>query len=872
MPISENIQSAGLWARVKPLLPFFFTAALFALGAWALYQLLRPVNFLEVAAQVRATPWHIIALALLCTVGGYMALVGYDWSALRYLGKKLPLPVIFTGGFLGYALGNTIGAGPITGGAVRYRIYSALGLSAYDIAGIAVFGSLAFGFGATLMGFGALAYRPHALDPLTAINATTIRWVSLAIVALCIGFLAFLATRKSEITLRGLSLRTPSLGTMLGQIVFTATDILLAGTVLFLLLPANDLSFTTFLSVFTAAVFAGVLSHVPGGVGVFEAVIIAALPASVPVEQAAAGLLLYRLIYYLVPFTLAMVLLAVTEARMASGRTTGPVMRSLAPVFKSVSAITPLAISTMVFGSGAFMLVATLVPPASDLAQEYEVLLPLAFVEGGALLSSIIGATLVVIAHGLQRRVEGAWWLAMGALGGGVAASLANGLDYDRALVLGLALLVLLPTKREFYRSTRLTRNVLSIRWMLMMASLGVAVLAILFFAQKATPYANELWWQFAADQTAPRALRAALVGFIAFGLMTLVFALRPGAFSHDLATPEELERARTIIENQPDPEGNIALTGDKSLLFSETGSSFLMYRIQGRTWVALHEPFGDPEEFMQLVWEFHDAAYAANARPVFYSVSANSVPLWLDMGLSLVKMGEEAVIRLDAFSLDGSHRKRLRTVHNRALRDGLSFDMIPAPISPETMTTLRSISDEWLRSKPGGEKGFSVGSFDAERLARFPVAAVSYEGRIVAFASLWLTNAKEQAAIDLMRHVEGTPAGLMDFLFTELLLHFRAEGYREFSLGNAPLSGLEARRGAKLSSRLGAFVYRHGRQFYNFEGLRNFKDKFDPDWRPVYIALPPRANVLGVATDVVTLIGGGVRSTLGRKKTKVDA
>ncbi|HCQ59574.1 MAG TPA: hypothetical protein DIU10_17000 [Sulfitobacter sp.] len=65
-------------------------------------------------------------------------------------------------------------------------------------------------------------------------------------------------------------------------------------------------------------------------------------------------------------------------------------------------------------------------------------------------------------------------------------------------------------------------------------------------------------------------------------------------------------------------------------------------------------------------------------------------------------------------------------------------------------------------------------------------------------------------------------------------------EGYREFNLGNAPLSGLEARRGAKLSTRLGAFVYRHGRQFYNFEGLRNFKEKFDPDWRPVYIALPP--------------------------------
>ncbi len=129
-------------------------AALFALGIIALYHLLRPVDLKQVVAEVRNTQWHIIAMALLATFAGYAALIGYDWSALRYLGKKLPLPTIMTGGFLGYALGNTIGAGPVTGGAVRYRIYSALGLTGYDIATIAIFGSLAFGLGASVIGFG----------------------------------------------------------------------------------------------------------------------------------------------------------------------------------------------------------------------------------------------------------------------------------------------------------------------------------------------------------------------------------------------------------------------------------------------------------------------------------------------------------------------------------------------------------------------------------------------------------------------------------------------------------------------------------------------------------------------------------------------
>lgn len=140
---------------------------------------------------------------------------------------------------------------------MRFRINSSLGLSAYDIAGIAVFGSLAFGFGATLIGFGALAYHPHAFNSLTVLNATTIRWGSIAIVGLCIAGLAFLASRNSEITIRGHSLRTPSLGIMLGQLVFTGIDILLAGTTLYLLLPPSDLGFATFLAVCAAAIFAG---------------------------------------------------------------------------------------------------------------------------------------------------------------------------------------------------------------------------------------------------------------------------------------------------------------------------------------------------------------------------------------------------------------------------------------------------------------------------------------------------------------------------------------------------------------------------------------------------------------------------------------
>lgn len=859
----DTSSPASLWERIKPIAPYLLTAGLFALGAFALYHLLKPVNLKDVMDQVRSTPRHIIALALLAMFTGYAALIGYDWSALRYLGKKLPFPIIITGGFLGYALGNTIGAGPITGGAVRYRIYSSLGLTAYDIAAIAVFGSLAFGLGALIIGFGALVYHPFALQSLTTISPYILRWIGIFALIISLGFLAILALRKSEITLRGHRFQTPSLGLLSGQLVFTAIDILMAATVLYLLLPANDMGFATFLAVFAAAIFAGVASHVPGGVGVFETVIITALPASVSVEQAAAGLLLYRLIYYLVPFALALVILALTELRMASTKIQSPQMQALAPVFGAVSSIVPLAMSAMIFTSGVFMLLSAVIPASSEVAEEMELILPLGFVEGGALLSSAVGAALVIIAHGMLRRIVGAYWLAISALLAGIVASLLHGLDFERAIILFMMVLVLLPCKREFYRSARLTQNPLSIGWVLLLASIIIAGLGVYFFAYKATPYSHELWWQFAVDQSAPRATRAGLVGALLIGLFALVTALRPPRVVADLATPEELEQARVIIATQSNPDANFALTGDKSLLFSDSGRSFLMYRVQARSWIALGDPVGDPNEAAQLAWEFVDAANAANARPVFYEVGTDNLALWAEMGLAMHKMGEEAVVPLTDFSLEGSRRKKLRTAYNRAGRDGLSFEMLSVLIDDATMDVLRNISDQWLADKHSSEKQFSVGRFDPDYLRLFPIAVVWHEARIVAFANVLTTEMKETATIDLMRHVDDAPPGLMDYLFTELMLHLKAEGYAKFSLGMAPLAGLEARRGSRWTMKLGALVYRHGGHFYNFDGLRKFKDKFDPVWEPRFLVAPPRANILLIATDAAALIAGGMRKVV---------
>ncbi|HUS52591.1 MAG TPA: lysylphosphatidylglycerol synthase domain-containing protein, partial [Thermohalobaculum sp.] len=197
---------------------------------------------------------------------------------------------------------------------------------------------------------------------------------------------AYLAIRRSTIKIGRFRIDAPSLTVIARQMVFTALDLVFAASTLYILPPASDLGFTTFVAIFIVAMNAGMLSHVPGGIGVFESIVIAALPASIPLEPAAAALLLYRLIYYLLPFAAAVMLLALLELRMVGTRAKQRLVRAAAaaePIMRSVSAIVPVAMAAMVFVSGLWMLFSALIPNINRTAGELEHLLPLAFVEGG---------------------------------------------------------------------------------------------------------------------------------------------------------------------------------------------------------------------------------------------------------------------------------------------------------------------------------------------------------------------------------------------------------------------------------------------------------------------------------------------------------
>ncbi|MFV0383365.1 bifunctional lysylphosphatidylglycerol flippase/synthetase MprF [Paracoccus sp. (in: a-proteobacteria)] len=852
----------GLTARhLRGLLPYMLALLLFGLGISALFRLLSPVDIHAVVAQIHTTPWRLIGIALLSTFAGYLCLAGYDWSALRHIGKPLPGPVTLTGGFLAYAFGNTVGLSAVSGGAVRWRVYSGLGLDGYDIAAVSSFTAISFGTAATLVGLVALAVHPAALASVLPLAPPGVRLLSiLAILVITLPLIMASVTQR-KLRLGRFTVNAPTPGILLVQLLISLGDIGFSALTLYVLLPVGEPGFLAFLAIFAAATMAGIVSHVPGGIGVFETILIAALPAGAGVDKIAAALLLYRLIYYLVPFALALVLLSLFEAwRVLGGdpRQTRPgrILTAIEPAFRAVEPAAPLLLSVMTFGSGLWLSLSSLLPPMTKAAEAAEAFFPLAFIEGSALLTSALGAALIVLSLGLVRRSLGAFWLVILTMLAGACIELVQQIETEQTLALLLGTAILLPFRRAFHRRSLLTHSALTPGWVILLLAAVLGFGFVLFFAHKSTPYGHELWWQFATDANAPRALRSGLLGGLLVGSGSLFLLLRIPRYRPEAPGPEMLEQARQLIAASDRPEAGFALTGDKTLLFSDDRKAFVMFGVSGTSWLSLGAPVGEAEAAEEVAFTFVDAARRAGVRPVFYEVGPGDVPLMLDLGLTLHKMGEEAVIDLTSFSLDGPARKKLRAAHARAGRDGLSMQIVHPPHDPALLRRMQAVSDEWLTTKKSHEKGFSVGRFDAGWLNRWPLALV-WLGKddLVAFANLLVTDSQRGCAIDLMRHTGQAPSGTMEFLFTDLMLQLKMRGFGQLSLGMAPLSGLSPDRSGRLWDRFGAMAYRHGGAFYNFEGLRAFKAKFDPDWVPHYLATPSGLPPLLPLADAARLI-----------------
>jgi phosphatidylglycerol lysyltransferase len=849
----------------NPRLIHFVNAALalaiFAAVLYTMHRLLAEVHFSAVAAAARATPLQAIGLAVLFTLASYVMLAGYDRLAMHTLGKRVPYPFIILASFASYAIANAVGLTTLTGGSVRYRIYAPLGLGTGEIVRLTAICAQTFGLAIALL-----------LGLSMALNATRIGYIdqlpdaaNQALGVLLLGalglYLAWVGAGSRQLRLGGWLFDLPDGRTTLAQIIVGTLDMLFAAAAAYVLLPADAaIGYLPFTGLFVAAVSLSWLSHIPGGLGVLEGTMLLAMP-EVAADHLLASLLVFRIAYYLLPFALASTLLLGLEARQHSA-TAGLIARRLGPLIRIIA---PNVAGMLVLGAGTVLLVSGATPEITARLDVVSRLLPLPLIELSHLIGSVIGVLLLILARGLFRRLDGAWVVAQGLLAGGIVASLAKGFDYEEALFLTFVSLLLYVGRDAFYRRSSLLDVSFRAGWIVTIVGAVGLSLAVGLFAYKHVEYAHELWWQFALDSDASRFLRASLAAMVVlagFFSLRLMQVARPRT-GEDAGVTEAVEE---IIARSPRAEAALAWTGDKQILVSKDGSAFLMYAVSGASWVVLGDPVGDPAAFRGLLWQFRELVDRQGGWPVFFEVGTEHLPLYIDLGLTLAKLGEAATVDLHSFSLEGSSRRDLRYSVRRAEREGLSFEVIPAARVRERLPELQAISDAWLQQKHAAEKGFSLGFFAPDYIARCDCAVISRGGTAIAFANLLKGAVGGELSVDLMRHLDVVPFGTMDFLFAHLMMWGRAQGYTTFDLGMAPLSGLASHALAPTWALVGTLIFRYGEHFYNFEGLRAYKQKFRPQWTPRYLATPGGLILPRVLLDVTGLIGGGITGIIARR------
>jgi phosphatidylglycerol lysyltransferase len=315
----------GSFSAASPRSLFFGLAALALAGLvfWGLEKATKGISFHALAAALRETPTSALLLALAATAVSYAVLCGYDLSGLRYARARPPIASVFLASFCSYAIGNAVGFGAFSSGAIRYRVYTSAGLSPGQIARVILFISTALGIVLAAIAGLSVVLCARRVGGMLGASPELLSVAAATLLSFALLFLLFCAARRRPIAIGRIAIEPPGPALVLTQIALTTTDVLAAAAVLWVLLPPVGIGFIPFAGIFAAALGLGVLSHIPGGLGVIEIVIFYAVGGNAPVSATAAALVAYRAVYYLLPLLLSTVLLAGFETRRFLGPAIG---------------------------------------------------------------------------------------------------------------------------------------------------------------------------------------------------------------------------------------------------------------------------------------------------------------------------------------------------------------------------------------------------------------------------------------------------------------------------------------------------------------------------------------------------------------------
>lgn len=772
----------------------------------------------------------LIAIGLLATV----TMIGYDFVLNRLLQTTYPKRYIIKSSWIINSFNNLMGFGGLIGSGLRSTFFSendaaqknvlkrVSSILIFALSGLSILAMIALGITIFML-------NDH-------IASKYIIWLIAASLYFPMLYVMTLRTQWLKDLQSNIKLQLVSISIL--EWVMVLVTFLAVGKVLHQDVPLLDVSV-----LFIVCSVIGIASLVPGGLGSFDVFMIISLRAlGVDNEVAVSWLLLYRIIYYFIPFALGMSLFAGNIGENLNTRFNGIPKQMITSIAKKL-------LSTMLFIAGGVLILSNAIPTKvfvkqSTLFSEFF----------GIIVGIVLGFLVLLLGRTSMLRLRKSFLPMCVILCVTGIYCIIEGYPWFMLVYIAFIMILAILSRRSlsklaFYYSWEARMFDLVLYTILIALYL---LLGYLVMPHEELYKLEEKFYLFPFER----------LWFYGLCLILITFAIKLLFIHYLKGKPsvkhfDEVRVEKLLAQYGGHVHSHLAFMRDKYLFFYQEDDEdvlLMQYELIADKCIVMGDPIGKQSAIKEGLRALKYEMACRNIKLVFYEVTESIVMTLHEIGFDFIKMGEEGHVSLEDFTMSGKKRKKLRANMNKLKREGYHFQLLVPPFTDKLLDELEEISTEWLSGRR--EKGYSVGSFDRYYLNKAPIGVVQREdGRIEAFVTLMPTQTKKIISIDLMRYRQDTVSGMMDFLFISLFIEMQQQQYTYFNLGMALFSKVGASKDSFIEERLAFFLYEYGNRFYSFKGLRTYKEKYTNHWTSRYTVYSKQSMLLFVMIQLLIVI-----------------
>ncbi|MBS4223945.1 bifunctional lysylphosphatidylglycerol flippase/synthetase MprF [Lederbergia citrea] len=830
--------------QLLQLLKTIFPLLLLIMAAFEIQKTARGINVNLLQSEVSHLNFVEIALIFIISFCAVSPMFLYDTMIVKLLGIKIPRKRLVRQSFIANTFSNIIGFGGLVGLMLRSYFYTK-----YDVEKQGLLKTIASVTLFYLTGISLLAWIvPITFGKIPLLSESKWLWFAVFAVGLYLPlFLVFYLLHNKKTAGSPLNLNVAARLVLVSVLEWVAIFFVIWFLAYALQVP---IQLKELIPIFIIASCAGIISMIPGGMGSFDLVFLWGTQSiGILDEKVIVLLIFYRVGYFVLPFLFA-VALFIKEYWDRWNRSWNDLPNIVFQRFSHT------LLTVLVFVSGLILLLSASVPGILSrlkIAQEF---LSSPVMNVSHQLTVAAGFILLGLCRGIEYKVKRAYQLAILVLSSAAIFSILKGIDYEETIFLLFVALLLIFAKKRFYRESYVLTwgkalfdsfVVLTILAMYILIGYMNLPTSKLIVLQKLQPYIitdyRDLFF-------------SAIIGIsIAVFILIIGYLIRkPKQMDRESSLLQEKKIVEHLQQYQGTELSHLIFLHDKYVYWNKKGTVLFSYQTYADKIVVLGDPVGEKADFPSATEEFMETADLYGYTIVFYEVSNKTIPFLHEYGYDFFKLGEEAYVDLESFTLSGKKMKGQRAVMNKFERENYQVEMINPPFSTELVQDLKGISDKWLRGRK--EKGFSLGFFDEHYLNTSRLIVLRGAEGIIGFASLMpMYDDNNKISVDLMRFKPGAPSGTMDFIFLSLFKWAQESGYQNFNLGMAPLSNVGLSKFSFLSEKVAAQIFLHGQFLYHFQGLRKFKEKYATFWVPKYLAYRKKSSLSFTMAQITLLI-----------------